>query len=277
MNILLLGHGKTGSLVGTVARERGHQVSVLTSAENPRGSGILAARDIDAAIDVTTPHAVLENIEACARSGINLVVATTGWYQEIPRIRELVEKSGIGLVYASNFSVGVNLFFDIASLAATAARHGYTAQIVERHHIHKKDAPSGTAVTIRQKLEVTTNRVDAGDSPALATRSVAPGESTRPQRAGVPAGHGGSTGLQPGESTPAMTPGFSPGSVEIQSIREGEVVGEHTIILESPADTITLQHSAKSRRGFAEGAVTAAEWVKGKRGFYEFHDILSQL
>ena len=260
MNILLLGHGKTGSLVAQVARERGHEVTILTSAANPRGAGISAA-GVDVAIDVTTPEAVLHNIEACARAGINLAVGTTGWYGEIPRIRELVEKSGIGLVYSSNFSIGVNLFFDMARLAGAAARHGYTARIVERHHIHKKDAPSGTAVTICRKLEEGGGSAPGGGPPPSA------GNAAR-------SAAGGSTGLQPGGSAPHSNPGFSPGSVNIESLREGEIVGEHTIILESAADTITLQHSAKSRRGFAEGAVTAAEWIKGKRGFYEFHDIL---
>ena len=235
MNILLLGHGKTGSLVDAVARERGHHVTIVTSAANQRGAAISAASGIDVAIDVTTPDAVLHNIEACARAGINMVVATTGWYGEIPRIRELVEKSGIGLVYASNFSIGVNLFFDIARVAAAAARHGYSARIVERHHIHKKDAPSGTAVTIRNTLQGCHHEA----------AKAAEGSAFR--------------------------------DVPIESLREGEIVGEHTIILDSAADTITLQHSSKSRRGFAEGAVTAAEWIKDKRGFYEFHDILPQL
>lgn len=238
MNILLLGHGKTGSLVAEVARARGHGISVLTSGDNPSGRALTMERlhglGIDVAIDFTTPEAVLDNIEGCARAGIHLVVGTTGWYQHIPRIRELVEKSGIGIVYASNFSVGVNLFFDIASLAATAARHGYTARIVERHHIHKKDAPSGTAVTIRNKLQDCHNQAAKAEGSAFR-------------------------------------------DIHIDSVREGEIVGEHTIILDSPADTITLQHSAKSRRGFAEGAVTAAEWIKNKKGFYEFHDILGRL
>ena len=237
MNFLLLGHGKTGSLVAEVARERGYRVTVLTSKQNPLGSGLrpLILKDIDAVIDFTTPDAVIHNVEVCARSHKNIVVGTTGWYGQLLRIRELVEKSGTGLVYASNFSVGVNLFFDVVRLAGSAARHGYTARIVERHHIHKKDAPSGTAVTLKNTLQ------NCHHEPAEAA----------------------------GESA------FK--DVPIDSIREGEIVGEHTIILESAADTITLQHSAKSRRGFAEGAVAAAEWIKGKRGFYEFHDILNQL
>ncbi len=237
MNILLLGHGKTGSLVDQIARERGHEVAVLASRDNLHGAGLTSERlrRIDVIIDFTTPHAVIANIEACARAGVAMVVGTTGWYGEIPRIRGLVEQSGIGFVYASNFSVGVNLFFDIARLAALAARHGYTARIVERHHIHKKDAPSGTAVTIKNTLE------DGHHDAATA----AEGSAFR--------------------------------DIPIESIRQGEIVGDHIVILDSTADTITLEHSAKSRRGFAHGAVAAAEWVHGKRGFYEFHDVLPQL
>ena len=242
MNFLLLGHGKTGSLVATIARERGHNLTVLPSAENERGAGLTSDRlhNIDAVIDFTTPHAVIPNIEACCRAGANIVVGTTGWYDEIQRLEELVEKSGNAVVYASNFSVGVNLFFDIARLAGSAARHGYDARIVERHHIHKKDKPSGTAISIAAHL----------------AEGETDGNTTTAEETAVRQWHV---------------------SIPIESIREGEIVGEHTIILESPADTITLQHSAKSRRGFAEGAVAAAEWIKGKRGFYEFHDIISAL
>jgi len=243
MNFLLLGHGKTGSLVAAIAREHGHNLTVLPSAENQAGAGLTPdrLRGVDAVIDFTTPEAVVHNIEACCRAHANIVVGTTGWYDEIPRLEELVEKAGNALVYASNFSIGVNLFFDLARLAGTAARHGYDARIVERHHIHKKDQPSGTAISIASKLvEATTDGID----------------TTAPQETNLRQWH------------------FS---IPIESIREGEIVGEHTIILESPADTITLQHSAKSRRGFAEGAVAAAEWIKGKTGFFEFHDIVDQL
>ena len=232
MNLVLLGLGKTGSLVETVARERGHQVRVLASAQNPGGAGLTAdaLRDVDVVVDFTTPHAVVKNIEACVHARKNMVVGTTGWYAELPRLRTLIEQtavegSGIGFVYASNFSVGVNLFFDIARVAALALRHGYSAKIIERHHIHKKDAPSGTAVTLQNILR------EHGDG----------------------------------------------GTAEIASVREGEIVGEHAITLESGNDVIRLEHQTKSRRGFGEGAVLAAEWVRGRSGFFEFRDVLQRL
>jgi 4-hydroxy-tetrahydrodipicolinate reductase len=223
MKLLILGRGKTGSLVAEVARERGHAVTVLTSSQNPNGAGLTAdaLREVDVVVEFTTPSAVLQNIEACARVHKSMVVGTTGWYAELPRVRTLVEESGIGIVYASNFSVGVNLFFEITRTAAAALQHGYSAKIIERHHVHKKDAPSGTAVTLRNVL------------------------------------------LENGG-----------GAAEIASLREGEVVGEHTVILESGNDVIKLEHQAKSRRGFAEGAVLAAEWVRGRSGFFEFRDVL---
>ena len=226
MNLLILGKGKTGSLVAEVARERGHSVRVLSGQDNAEGRGITPelVKDIDAVIDFTTPEAVLKNISACARLGANMVIGTTGWYSEIPYVRKLVEENKTGLVYGSNFSVGVNVFFEIARAAGSAAAHGYTIKIVERHHQHKKDAPSGTAVSIQQVIKEV-------------------------------------SGTEP----------------EITSIREGETVGTHVILLDSPNDTMMLVHDSKSRRGFAEGAVKAAEWIKGKKGFYDFREIFKQV
>ena len=226
LNLLVLGRGKTGALVAGLANERGHQVVVLGSTENPDGSALTKELlgGFDAVIDFTTPHAVIPNIEACAKAGARMVVGTTGWYGEIPRLRKLVEESEGGLVFGGNFSVGVNLFFEIARSAATALTHGYTGRILERHHIYKKDAPSGTAVVLRNVVQ-----------------------------------EGGGT------------------EVPISSEREGEVVGYHELILESAADSITLSHNANSRRGFAEGAVRAAEWIVGRKGFYDFKDVWREL
>jgi len=226
MNLLLLGRGKTGSLVAEVARERGHEVAVLCAADNPRASALTAERlgKVDVIIDFTTPQAVLENIEVCVRAGKNMVVGTTGWYGELAKVRQMVEKSGTGLLYAANFSVGINLFFEVARTAAAALQHHYLGQIFERHHAQKKDAPSGTAATLQKIIE------DASGT-----------------------------------------------ELEIISFREGDVVGMHEVVLNSPNDTIYLCHDAKSRRGFAEGAVRAAEWLPGKKGFFDLKDVWREL
>ena len=226
MNILVLGRGKTGSLVAEVACERGHQINVLGGADNPRASALTSAKlaPIEVVIDFTSPAAVLGNIEACIHAGKNIVVGTTGWYGDLARIRQMVEKSGSGLLYAANFSVGVNLFFEIARSAAAALQHQYFGQVFERHHAQKKDAPSGTAVALQRIIR------DASGT-----------------------------------------------ELEITSFREGDVVGMHELVLDSPADTIYVCHDAKSRRGFAEGAVRAAEWLAGKRGFFDFKDVWRKL
>jgi 4-hydroxy-tetrahydrodipicolinate reductase len=228
MNLLLLGRGKTGSLLAEVAAARKHQVRIAGSKENASCAALTPEnlRDIDTVIDFTTPHCVLANIEACIKAGKNMVVGTTGWYPELARIRTLVEQHKTGFLHAANFSVGVNLFFDVARTAAAALRHDYSGQIFERHHVHKKDAPSGTAITIQQVI-----RESSGHHEDL----------------------------------------------EITSFREGDVVGLHEVVLESSADRIYLCHDAKSRHGFAEGAVRAAEWLAGKTGFYDFKDIWRKL
>jgi 4-hydroxy-tetrahydrodipicolinate reductase len=227
LKLLILGRGKTGALVAELARERGHHVAVLGSNENT-GSRTLTKEflhDFDVAIDFTTPHAVIANIEACAKAGARIVVGTTGWYGEMARLKKLVEESGGGFVFGANFSVGVNLFFEIArTAAASAVAHGYEGRILERHHVHKKDAPSGTAVALRNVA----NEASGKEFP-------------------------------------------------ITSEREGEVFGYHELVLDSAADTITLTHNAKSRRGFAEGAVRAAEWLAGRKGFYDFKDVWRDL
>lgn len=226
MNLLVLGRGKTGSQVAEVARERGHQVRVAGVAENAGGAALSpeALRGINAVIDFTTPQAAVENITAATLAGVSMVVGTTGWYNYLPKIRELVEARGTGFVWAANFSIGVNIFMDIARAAAAGLRHGYGANIVEQHHAQKKDSPSGTALILQKTM------------------------------------------AEVGGSEPPIT-----------SLREGDTVGMHTIILDSTADTIMLVHDARSRRGFAEGAVLAAEWVCGKRGFFEFKDVLREL
>ena len=154
LHIVVLGRGKTGALVAEVARERGHQAQTVASAENKDAAWLTAEnlRSADVVIDFTTPFAVLGNIEAVARSGKPMVVGTTGWYGDMQSVCALVEEAGTGFVFGANFSYGVNLFFDILKAAAPALAHGYSGHITERHHLHKKDAPSGTAVAMQKIL-----------------------------------------------------------------------------------------------------------------------------
>src|SRR4051812_8286363 len=159
MNILVLGKGKTGSVVAQIAVERGHNVTSFDEQDTSDGSALspenLHKLAIDVAIDFTAPSAVIENICACSRAQVNVVVGTTGWYGHLDKVRELVKESDIGLVYGSNFSVGVNVFFDIIRAAAAAVPFGYEVKLVERHHEQKKDKPSGTAVTLHKIIQQT--------------------------------------------------------------------------------------------------------------------------
>ena len=143
MKLLILGRGKTGSLVAEVAAARKHQSPIAGAKDNEPCAALTPdnLHDIDAIIDFTAPHCVLAHIEACVKAGKNMVVGTTGWYQEVDRVRTLVEQHKTGLVYAANFSIGVNLFFDIARAAAAALRHDYSGQIFERHHATRRTLP----------------------------------------------------------------------------------------------------------------------------------------
>jgi 4-hydroxy-tetrahydrodipicolinate reductase len=154
----VLGPGKTGSLVAEVARERGHQVQSIDEDVNRHGAWLTPEnlRDINVAIDFTSPEAVLANIEGCLRAKTAMVVGTTGWYGELDRVRAEVEGAGTGFVFGANFSYGVNLFFQIMKAAAPALSHNYSGHIHEIHHIHKKDAPSGTAIAMQRLLEQAT-------------------------------------------------------------------------------------------------------------------------
>ena len=226
MNLLVLGKGKMGSLVIELAKERGHHVEAHDEFDNPHARMLTPERlrEVDVVADFTWPDAVLENIGACIRSGKNILVGTTGWYGKLPEVRAQVEASCIGFLYGANFSVGVNLFFEIARATAPALKLGFSADIRETHHVHKKDAPSGTASKLQSVIQ---------------------------------------------EACGTQAP--------IESVREGEVVGVHELRLESPLERIMLSHSAKSRKAFAEGAIRGAEWLKGKRGFFDFKDVFREV
>ncbi len=226
MLFLVLGRGKTGSLVAEVAHERGHGVRVVGEEENRNAAALTGPflAGFDAVIDFTTPEAVISNMRACLANGAHMVVGTTGWYASLEDMRALAARRGAGFLYGTNFSVGVQAMLRVAQELAKAAPH-YRFSITETHHADKKDAPSGTALSIQQALQ-----------------------SANPEL-----------------------------KVEIKSKREGDSAGIHVIEARSPNDVIELKHEAFSRRGFAEGAVRAAEWIAGKTGVWEFSSIAGEL
>jgi 4-hydroxy-tetrahydrodipicolinate reductase len=152
LHIVTLGQGKTGSIVAEVAHERGHRITVLTQTENRNAAWLTSEnlKDVDVVIDFTAPDAVMANIAACLAAKRPMVVGTTGWYGELDRVRDEVERAGSGFVFGANFSYGVNLFFQIARVAALALHYQYSGHITETHHTHKKDAPSGTAIALQR-------------------------------------------------------------------------------------------------------------------------------
>jgi 4-hydroxy-tetrahydrodipicolinate reductase len=230
LRIALLGYGKMGRLVEMIAVREGWQVDPkLDIDDNAQGSGVTAAsmNGVDVAIEFSQPEAVLPNIEAAARTGVNMVVGTTGWLDQRSKVEEIVRDSGIGLICGANFSLGMNLFFEIVSHTARLVGMipQYDAYISEEHHRAKKDAPSGTALTLLD----------------------------------------------------TMRPHLSNPNLSIASIRAGSIPGTHVIGFDSAADTIILEHRARSRQGFAEGAVLAARWIAGKKGFYDFRQVFREI
>jgi len=228
--LAIVGYGKMGKLIERLAPEYGFEVRAKFSRrDNPGGQGLSheTLRGIDVAVEFTTPEAAPVNIRHLAVLGVNSVVGTTGWFEQLPIAREVVLHAKTGVVWAANFSVGVNLFLQsVRQAAALFAKHAeYEAWGWEIHHSAKKDAPSGTLKKLAEEMR------DAG--------------FTR--------------------------------SVNLSSSRAGAIPGTHEIGFDSPADTITLRHTARSREGFAHGALQAARWIAGKKGFYEFREILADL
>jgi 4-hydroxy-tetrahydrodipicolinate reductase len=225
MLILVLGKGKTGTLVAEVARERGHGVRALDINENQHASALTAPNlaGVDVIVDFTAPEAAVENIRAVLALGGRIVVGTTGWYSRLDDMKALADKRGGGLLYGTNFSIGVQKLFRLT--AELAQLDGYSYSIAETHHTSKLDAPSGTALTLKEIIHA----------------------------------------AQPGIEIP------------VTSHRIGDAKGEHIVTAKSDVDVIEIRHDANSRRGFAIGAVRAAEWLCGKTGAWEFREIFDQL
>ena len=219
MKVALIGYGKMGHMIESIALERGHKIVCIIDQNNLCDFESEAFASADVAVEFTTPQTAEQNIRRAWAAGVPVVCGTTGW--DVEAIRQEAQEAG--LMWSSNYSIGVNILFALNRQLAKlmVAYPDYTPHMTEVHHIHKLDAPSGTAKTLQEAI----------------------GEERLP-------------------------------IADVESIREGEVPGIHTVVWDSEVDTISISHSAKSRKGFALGAVIAAEWMKGKTGWHDFSEII---
>ncbi|MGB3774259.1 MAG: 4-hydroxy-tetrahydrodipicolinate reductase [Leeuwenhoekiella sp.] len=223
MNIALLGYGRMGKTIEKIAKDRGHKITLKVDKNE-----LITLKNVDVAIDFSIPEAAVKNISTCLENQTPVVSGTTGWLNHYDEMTDLCKKQKGAFLYASNFSVGVNIFFELNKQLAKMMQHieGYNVSMEEIHHIHKLDAPSGTAITLAEGIIANSAK------------------------------KGWILDEQLDEK------------ITINSVREGEVPGTHRIDYKSSIDQITIEHEAHSREGFALGAVIAAEWIQKKnRGF----------
>jgi dihydrodipicolinate reductase len=237
MKIALIGYGKMGHEIEQIAISRGHEIVSIIDVNNPDDFTSEAFQSAVVAIEFTAPSVALENYRKCFAVNMPVVAGTTGWLDNMPEIKEACDNNGKTFFYASNYSLGVNIFFALNKHLAKIMNNflDYDVKMTEIHHIHKLDAPSGTAITLAEGV---LENIDRKTKWALKDGSNSANE------------------------------------LAIEALREGEVPGYHSIIYESLVDTITITHDAKSRKGFALGAVIAAEFTAGKKGFLTMEDML---
>ena len=243
MNIALLGYGKMGRIIEKLATERGHNIVLKIDAFNTEELTVKNLKAADVAIDFSQPDSVLSNINACFEAGVPIVVGTTGWYGHLQTVKNQCLSGNNSLLYASNFSIGVNVFFFVNKVLSKIMNRypQYEVQVEEIHHVHKLDSPSGTAMTIAEgivenltrKNEWVNELVGKSDNNVIA----------------------------------------KPNQLLIESHRIEEVPGTHTVIYSSEIDEIEFKHTAHSRAGFALGAVLSAEWLHTKKGFFTIDDM----
>lgn len=236
MRILLVGYGKMGQAIEKIAVERGHEIVGKIGVNNATDLALFNKQNTDVAIEFTRPEVGLSNITTCIKAGIPTVSGTTGWLDQWDSVLQLTQETQGAFFYASNFSIGVNIFFQLNKQLAKMMNHfnDYTIEMEEIHHIHKLDAPSGTAITLAEGIF---DHVDRKSNWSL-------------------------------EKEKTST------DVAIKAVREGEVPGTHIINYNSPIDTIEIKHEAHNRKGFASGAVLAAEFIATKKGVFGMEDML---
>lgn len=237
MKILLIGYGKMGRAIEALAQSRGHQIAGIIDPSQPDTKLTdFGPHNADVAIEFTHPDAAFANVTACLRQGLPVVCGSTGWLHHFGEAKALAQAKGGALFYASNYSVGVNLFFHFNEYVAAKMHQfgGYDVQVREIHHVHKVDQPSGTALTTAE----------------------------------------GILRHYPEKKRWRNDPAQSPEELAIISERLAETVGTHIVTYTSPVDVLELKHEALSREGFAHGAVLAAEWLPGKQGVFGMKDLL---
>ena len=240
MKIALIGYGKMGKKIEQVALERNHIIGLKITEFNLDEFTIDNLKQCDLAIEFSSPDSAVTNFKKCFDAEIPVVCGTTGWYKELNFVKDYCQRSNGTFIYASNFSIGVNLFFELnKKLAAMMGKtEGYSPSITEIHHVHKKDKPSGTAITLANGL--------IENIKGLKSYTV---DELKPQT----------------------------DFVNIKCLRENEVVGTHIVSFSSSIDQIEIKHEAYSRKGFATGAVLAAEWIINRKGFFEMSDFMQTI
>ncbi len=235
MKIAIIGYGKMGKTIEKNAQQRGHQVLFKFDIHNQDQFTIENLKKVDVALEFTTPEAAYNNVKKCLEAGVPVVSGTTGWNDKLLELRDIAIKENKAFFYSANFSIGVNIMFHINKILAKIMNQfpHYEVTITEIHHIHKKDAPSGTAIKLAQDIIEHLDR-KKGWTLDPATKE----------------------------------------QIHITAIREDEIPGIHEVIYDSQYDNLSLRHSAKSREGFAIGAILAAEFLLGKKGFYTMEDLL---
>lgn len=236
MKIAIIGYGKMGHEIETIALERGHTIGLIIDQHNRHELNAQQLKTIDVAIEFTTPETAFENIKTCLLANKPIVSGSTGWLERLDEAKSIAANGNGALFYASNFSIGVNLFLRANRILAKYFNmvKGYDVAIEEIHHTQKKDAPSGTAITLANTI--------AEEIESL--------------------------------SGWTLTPDTTEGKIPITSVREGNTPGTHTVTFNSEQDDIVLTHKAKSRKGFALGAVLAAEYSEGKKGILTMDSFL---
>jgi 4-hydroxy-tetrahydrodipicolinate reductase len=250
MKIALFGYGKMGKEIEQVALQRGHEIALKIDVNNINSITKDDLKKCDAAIEFSTPASALSNMKKCFDAGTPVVVGTTGWYDKLEDVKKICTEKGGCLFYASNFSIGVNIFFKVNEYLARMMNNysDYDISMEEIHHVHKLDAPSGTAISLANQIISNLSRKKNWVASPL---------NSSPQ----------------GEGSFASAK-ILPDTFEIISKRIDEVPGTHSVKYFSSIDDIEIKHTAHNRRGFATGAVLATEFVKGKKGVFGMNDLM---